>query len=51
MFKCLFATVSMVMCYHQVHVSMVLLRHLYFFVLFGAHNMTLDLLVTVIAIR
>ena len=49
MFKCLFATVSMVMCYHQV--SMVLLRHLYIFVLFGAHDMTLDLLVTVIAIR
>ena len=31
------------MCYHQV--SMMLLRHLSFVVLFGAHHMTLDLLV------
>ena len=45
-----FATVSMEMCYHKV--SMMLLRHLsFFFFLFGAHHMTLDLLVAVIAIR
>ena len=52
MFKCLFATVSMEMCYHKV--SMMLLKDTYlfsFFLLFGAHHMTLDLLVAVIAIR